>query len=55
MTWDKAILTLNNGSQVTISYDVVNYLPIISGYKNALGTAETLALAGYATNESNQT
>ena len=51
---DKTVLVLENGSQLSIDYDPQTHLPMLRAFKDAVATAETLALTGCITNETNQ-
>ena len=54
VTWDKAILLLQNGSPLTIPYNSLTYLPVLTAYKKAFTVAQGMGLKGCVTSESNQ-
>ena len=54
MTSQKVIFINHNGSILTILYDLIIHLPIVSIYKHIIKVAEGYALIGCVTEKSNQ-
>ena len=54
VTWEKATLKLDNGNTLTIPYNLITHLPVITSYKQTMKLAEGMALKGCMRSENNQ-